>query len=87
MSEDFRLSALCAGADPEIWFPTAVPGTEVYDREVDRAKAICAECPVRMECAEWALDVATDGVFGGLDPDERRALKAARARSRVLVAV
>ncbi|MBC8093887.1 MAG: WhiB family transcriptional regulator, partial [Pseudonocardia sp.] len=73
---DFRLSALCAGADPEIWFPTAVPGTEVYDREVGRAKAICAGCPVRARCLDWALATADDfGMLGGLDPSERRALK------------
>lgn len=47
------------------------------------AKAICAGCPVRARCLEWALVWDKEagyawGVHGGLNGDERRALRKAR---------
>jgi WhiB family redox-sensing transcriptional regulator len=41
-----------------------------------RAKAVCASCPVRIECLEHA--VAADeryGIWGGLTYDERQQLR------------
>lgn len=41
------------------------------------ARTICAECPVRRECLDFALNLArsgqqVDGMWGGLDERERR---------------
>jgi WhiB family redox-sensing transcriptional regulator len=64
--ESWRDSALCAQSDPELFFPdkggTAAP-----------AKRVCARCPVRGECLEWALayDIRF-GIWGGLTEDQRR---------------
>ena len=50
----------------------------------DAAKAICAGCPVLMECREQALAIREPyGVWGGLSEDERRAIKRRAARSRL----
>lgn len=39
---------------------------------VDDAKALCAVCPVREACRDYAIaNDETDGVWGGLTPDER----------------
>ena len=41
-----------------------------------RAKSICAACPVRRRCLEYAI--AADeryGIWGGLTKDERRTLR------------
>jgi WhiB family redox-sensing transcriptional regulator len=39
------------------------------------AKRICAECPVRQECLEYALRVREPfGIWGGLNETERRTL-------------
>jgi WhiB family redox-sensing transcriptional regulator len=39
------------------------------------AKGICADCPVRRECLEYALRVREPfGIWGGLNETERRAL-------------
>ena len=41
-----------------------------------RAKSICAACPVRQRCLEYAI--AADeryGIWGGLTKDERRMLR------------
>ena len=43
---------------------------------IEAAKAICATCPVREECLQWALPVPSlDGIWGGTTPLERRRLR------------
>jgi len=40
------------------------------------AKTLCADCPIRLECLEYALAADEEyGVWGGLSPVERRQLK------------
>lgn len=45
-----------------------------YEREarIARAKRVCAGCPVRLECLEWAIQWNEIGVWGGTTEDERR---------------
>ena len=65
----WREDAACRGADVEIFFPPT-------DEAADQAKAICAACPVREECLEYALLTRQDdGVWGGLTETERRRLR------------
>jgi WhiB family transcriptional regulator, redox-sensing transcriptional regulator len=60
---DWHGDALCAKNDPELWFHTAT--------EAD-AIEICVTCPVRIECADYALRNREQyGVFGGLTADQR----------------
>ena len=74
------VGAACIGEDPELFFP--VGSTPPALEQVDRAKAICAGCPVRPECLEWSLVTCQDaGVWGGLDEEERRDLRRARRRA------
>ena len=40
------------------------------------AKQICGRCPVKMECLEYALPNEDHGIWAGLQPHERRQLKA-----------
>jgi hypothetical protein len=48
-------------------------------RYVDAAKAVCAGCPARVECLDYALRVHEPlGIWGGLDPVERRQLQQLR---------
>ena len=78
----FDEQALCRGVDPEVFFPTARPNTVIYERELAQAKAVCAVCPVRAECLEWAVETGQDyGVWGGLDPAERRLVKGRLAKA------
>jgi WhiB family redox-sensing transcriptional regulator len=67
--------AACRGHDPEWWFSTDFP-------TMRGAKAICRACRVRAMCLEWALDIGAEhGVFGGLDPAQRKSLARRRARA------
>ena len=70
--EAWRAQAACRDADVNIFFPTTDEGAEP-------ARAICATCPVRMECLEFALATRQeDGVWGGLTETERRRLRRRR---------
>lgn len=72
--------ALCAQADPDAWFP------DRNSREhITLAKLICARCPVRGQCLEYALSGADTwggiavGIWAGTTPRERDRLRRRRA--------
>lgn len=63
----------CRTNDPDLFFPLA-PSAE----QEARAKAICAGCPVLVECRDHAVRVGEpDGIWGGLTPQERRRVRLA----------
>lgn len=63
--EDF---ARCREYDPEIFFPDKGDSSK-------EAKRICAKCPVRIQCLNYALRYGVRyGVWGGLSDRERRRL-------------
>lgn len=79
----WRNRSACLDEDPELFFPVGTTGPALDQTE--RAKAVCRSCPVSNECLEWALDTNQDaGVWGGLNEDERRALRRQRQRRRRL---
>ena len=75
-ARDWRRHAECRNAEPETFFPAAEIGP-AYDEQVAAAKAVCAGCPVRTPCLEFALTALAHGIAGGLTADERRALRGA----------
>jgi WhiB family redox-sensing transcriptional regulator len=77
---DWQLQSACRGEDPALFFhPEGERGPSRTARET-AAKAICASCPVIMECAAHALAVREPyGVWGGLSEDDREAIYTRRA--------
>jgi len=70
--ENWRRQSACRDTDPNLFFPNT-------DAEAGAAKAVCAECPVRQECLEYAVATRQDdGVWGGLDETQRRRLRRRR---------
>ncbi|MGP3917711.1 WhiB family transcriptional regulator [Nonomuraea sp. 10N515B] len=64
---------LCAEVDPEVFFPERGESPR-------RAKVICAGCPVRQECLDYALaEEIQFGVWGGLTLLERRRFRRVHA--------
>jgi WhiB family redox-sensing transcriptional regulator len=60
------LQARCRDDSAGEFFPSDGVG-------VERARRICAECPVKAECLEYALTYRIDhGVWGGCSERERR---------------
>lgn len=74
MSEDWRHRANCRGTDPEAFFPVG-SGSTIKERS-EPAKRVCQRCPVQAECLKLAIEEGLGhGVFGGLDEEERRAIR------------
>jgi WhiB family transcriptional regulator, redox-sensing transcriptional regulator len=68
---DWREDAACQSADPELFFPVSSTGPS--RDQAERAKAVCAVCPVRRECLQFALATQqAHGVWGGMSEHERR---------------
>lgn len=66
-NDDWSREAVCIEARPDELF--------VRGAAQNRAKALCAGCPVKTECLAEALDHAVEwGVWGGMTERERRAL-------------
>lgn len=66
LDTDWMDRAACKGLDPNIFHPTRGETGE-------RAKAICAKCPVMADCLEYALaDVDQIGIMGGTSIRDRR---------------
>jgi WhiB family transcriptional regulator, redox-sensing transcriptional regulator len=64
--------ALCSDVDGDLFFPEK-------GMQARTAKKVCAACPVRAECLEYALKHGVeDGIWGGLSPEERAALRRER---------
>jgi WhiB family transcriptional regulator, redox-sensing transcriptional regulator len=71
---DWRERASCRDHDRELFFRigSAAPALEQFSR----AKAVCVRCPVTRQCLSLALDGGQDfGIWGGMTPQERRALR------------
>ncbi|MFB9745099.1 WhiB family transcriptional regulator [Pseudonocardia sulfidoxydans] len=71
---NWRADALCVQIDPDLFFPETDRGT-AFDRQVTAAKRVCAGCPVRAQCLDYALEALPDGIAGGTTPAERTALR------------
>ena len=63
--------AACRGVDPKI-----MDGETLVD--IHKAQAICTGCPVRELCQEWAIWHEPYGVWAGLTPRQRAALRKGR---------
>jgi WhiB family redox-sensing transcriptional regulator len=65
--------AACRGTDTEIFFPANA------DEEAE-ALSICATCPVRAQCLDYAVrNRETYGIWGGTTPEQRRRMRRERA--------
>ena len=65
----WRYRAACRGADLEVFFPGR-------GQSAEHARQICASCPVRQLCLDYALRHGiVHGIWGGLTDRDRRALR------------
>jgi len=76
-STEWQEDGLCRVSDASVFFPPAhfEHKPERKAREA-KAKAICARCPVRIQCLKWALATREPhGVWGGYTESERRQIQ------------
>lgn len=74
LDESWETKAACRGPHTDLFFPP-----DHFEKKTKRefrerqAKAICAECPVKQSCLEYALRIREPhGVWGGLNEAERK---------------
>jgi WhiB family transcriptional regulator, redox-sensing transcriptional regulator len=68
---NWRSAGACLSADPELFFPISTKGPA--EKQIARAKLICARCTVRRECLEFAMDHdQLYGIWGGTTPEDRQ---------------
>lgn len=60
--------------DPELFFPDA-PNGIVNAGSARLAKALCQQCPVMKQCADYGIKYAEFGIFGGLSAKDRSRLR------------
>jgi WhiB family transcriptional regulator, redox-sensing transcriptional regulator len=67
VAEDgWRSCAACRGLNPEIWYPDPDRITKLL------AVAVCADCPVRQQCLDYAVQRREPlGIWGGKTPYQR----------------
>lgn len=66
---DWKADAACRDLDTDLFFPE-------NDAAAGPALAVCASCPVRAACLDFALRTRQhDGVWGGLTESERRRVR------------
>ncbi len=72
MDTEWMAEGKCREVEPSAFFPSDGVG-------VDAARRICADCPVKGPCLEYALQHRIDhGVWGGASERERRRIARAR---------
>lgn len=70
---DWQLRGLCRQLDTSVFFTPDRERGAVRTRREQRAKAVCAKCPVVQQCREHALRAREPyGVWGGMTEHERK---------------
>ncbi|HEV7888599.1 MAG TPA: WhiB family transcriptional regulator [Acidimicrobiales bacterium] len=76
MELEWMAQGKCRDVPPSVFFPSDGVG-------VDAARRICADCPVKAPCLEYALLNRIDhGVWGGTSERERRRIARQRRLTR-----
>jgi WhiB family transcriptional regulator, redox-sensing transcriptional regulator len=70
----WQAKAACRGPQSSVFFPPShFERKEEKEARENRAKAICATCPVRRPCLDYALRIREPhGIWGGLNEVERK---------------
>ncbi|MDL5159470.1 WhiB family transcriptional regulator [Actinomycetospora termitidis] len=71
----------CSRVNPE-WFFVNGPADPDRREKWAFAQGICASCPVRRACADWALEDNERGLWGGTTEGERDRERARRKSAR-----
>ena len=70
---DWRARAACAGYPNTLFFPSPDSPDAMT---IEKAKAICAACPVMDDCLSYALETnQRSGIWGGTTEKERKSLR------------
>lgn len=76
VEELWQAKAACRGPQSSVFFPPShFERKDEKEAREARAKAICATCPVRRPCLDYAVRIREPhGIWGGLNEVERKQL-------------
>jgi WhiB family redox-sensing transcriptional regulator len=78
----WRTQAICRDTDPDLFFPVGTTGYATV--QIEQAKEVCNQCPVKVDCLGYALETNQDsGIWGGTSEEERRVIRRQNARTKV----
>jgi WhiB family redox-sensing transcriptional regulator len=84
-ANNWRAVGACLSADPDLFFPISTTG--LGEKQITRAKMICAGCEVKRECLDFAMSHdLTDGIWGGSTPEDRQRERRRKRRAAVAAA-
>ena len=66
--------AACLGSDPDWFFPNEDYRNQDIPWKEAQAKAVCQGCSVRAQCLADAIRYDAEGIWGGTNKTERRAM-------------
>ncbi|MGE0342538.1 MAG: WhiB family transcriptional regulator [Porticoccaceae bacterium] len=82
--------AACSDAPHGMFFPVERSASRQLIAE-DRARRICAKCPVKVQCLDYAMIHNESGMWGGTTEDERHLRRgewwSSRGASQTLAAI
>lgn len=79
LDPSWRLNGACVNLASDDFYPEG--GQRQVRIAYDRARVLCAECPVAQRCLEYALDnEERHGMWGGATPAEREDILRSRRR-------
>lgn len=79
------ITPFCAETDPDAFFPKdyfddadgSKPPSSAYENE-RAVKAICGDCPLKIDCLMYAITTGQQGIWGGTTEGERQAIRRGR---------
>jgi WhiB family transcriptional regulator, redox-sensing transcriptional regulator len=83
--KNWRSAGACLAADPDLFFPISMRGPA--EKQISRAKMICAGCKVRTECLDFAMSHDQNyGIWGGTTPEDRQRERRRKRRAAAVTA-
>jgi WhiB family transcriptional regulator, redox-sensing transcriptional regulator len=78
VDELWQHKAACKGPQSTMFFPPShFEKKDEKERRERSAKSICAQCNVKADCLNYAIDIREPhGIWGGLNETERRVMLA-----------
>jgi WhiB family transcriptional regulator, redox-sensing transcriptional regulator len=76
LDQQWQAKALCRGPQRALFFPPShFERKEEKDSRESHAKELCAGCPVKGSCLEFAMNIREPhGIWGGTTETERRTM-------------
>jgi WhiB family transcriptional regulator, redox-sensing transcriptional regulator len=80
-ARQWRAAGACLSADPDLFYP--ITSGRGVTSETRMALRICAGCPVRQQCLDFAMrSPEVHGIWGGTTPADRLRARRRRAERR-----